>query len=580
MKNLTYQIILFLVFSFWVVSCDGFLDHTPSGAMSEEDMNDPERIDGLVIAAYAAVGNSHFETPIASTWLTGSVRSDDSYKGGGGTGDLEGYHQMETYQSNIDEVGHFDGMWYSYYQGISRTNSALSAILNLDEVEVPERDEIAAEMKFLRGHFHFNLKRHFKHIPFIDEEMDREDIENEYNRAKSDQELWSRIAEDFRFAKENLPPTQSDAGRPDMWAAASYLAKTKLYQAYEQDDRHQVVDIQQDLLEEVVDLTTEVINSGEYELYDDIAQNFLREYDNGEESIFAIQQSYDDGTDHGRVGMDFGLNYPMNPEYGCCWFNIPSQNMVNAFQTNEEGAPLFDEFNNYEFRTASDFEDTQVDPRLNHTVSITGFPFKYDEELVYDESGWSRTPATYGPFSSMRELMHPEDGSLQEVGPFYASAKNIDIIRYSEVLLWRAEALIELGRYAEALDDINAIRERAANSTERLVYEDGEYYTEYNVEPYQDGVNITWNQDNAREALRWERRLEFAMEGKRFFDLVRWGIASDVINEYLDTEATRWEFLGGAEFTEGRDEYYPIPRDQIEWSDGLYSQNPGYPGGD
>lgn len=573
----SYHILTFLVLlAFGLVSCDGFLDHTPRGAMSEDDMDDPARVDGLIIAAYAGIGNDHWSVPFNSNWFVGGVRADDAYKGGGGTGDQSGYHMMERFEPNIHLVGNVDGMWYHSYQGISRANSALRAILGIDEDD-PNRDRWTAEMKFIRGHFHFNLKRHFKHIPFVDESMMREDIENEHNRSMGDQELWDRIADDFRFAVEHLPYVKTDIGRPDNWAAKAYLAKTLLYQAYEQDSRHQVINIQNDLLNEVVDLTTDIINNSPYGLYEDIAMNFLTEYDNGRESIFAVQRSYDDGTDHGRVGMDVGLNYPMNPEFGCCWFNIPSQNLVNAHQT-ENGLPMFDTYNNYSFRNATDIRAVDVDPRLNHTVSMTGFPFKYDEELVYNENQWARESAVYGPFSSMRELMHPDDPSLQQVGPFYASGKNTDILRFSDVVLWRAEALIELGRHHEALNDINMIRQRAANSDQRLVYEDGQSYANYNVALYQDGVNITWTQDTAREALRWERRLEFAMEGRRLFDLVRWGIAAEVMNDYLETESVRRQFLSGARFVEGRDEYLPIPQDQIEWSGGLYSQNPGYPG--
>lgn len=579
MKKILSLIIVLILSSLWFTACDGFLEHTPKGAMSEEDMEDPARVGGLIVAAYASIGNDHWTAPFGSNWVFGGVRADDSYKGGGGTGDMQEYHLIERFEANIHTVGPLDGTWFNMYQGISRTNSALRAILALDPAESPERDRMAAEMRFIRGHFHFNLKRHFKFIPFVDETMSREDIENESNRGLSDQELWTRIAEDFRFAADNLPPVQNDAGRPDSWAAEAYLAKTLLYQAYEQNEQHQVVNIQNDLLEEVVSLTTGIINNSTYGLYDDIAMNFLTQHDNGAESIFAIQRSHDDGTTSGRVGMDVGLNYPMNPEFGCCWFNIPSQNLVNAFQT-ENGIPIFNGYNEFSFISASDFEGFEVDPRLNHTVSIDGFPFKYDENLVFDMMSWTRERAVYGPFSSMRELMHPNDPTLEQVGPFWASAKNTEIIRFADVVLWRAEALIELGRHNEALADVNTIRERAANSTQRLVYSDGEFYTSYNVDIYRDGDNITWTQDNAREALRWERRLEFAMEGERFFDLVRWGIAGEVLNDYLEAEIPRREFLTGARFVEGRDEYYPIPQSQIEWSGGLYIQNRGYPGGD
>lgn len=583
MKSTNYLVIsLFLTLVLVLSACDSFLDHTPRGAMSEEDMDDPARVEGLIISAYAALGNDHWSVPYGTNWVFGSMRADDSYKGGGGIGDQQGFHFIETFSAtDTPQIGNVDGMWYHSYQGVSRANAALRAILAIDEDEDPLRDVRAAEMKFIRGHFHFILKTHFKHIPFIDETMTRTDIENESNRAMTDQELWTRIAEDFRFAVEHLPASQQEVGRPNMWAAKSYLAKVLLYQAYRQDESHQVVEIQTGLLEEVVSLTNEVITSSGYGLFDDISQNFLQQYDNGIESIFAVQRSYDDGTEQGRVGADVGLNYPVYEAFGCCWFNIPSQSLTNAFQTNDDGMPLFDDYNNYSFSTASHFEgdDITVDPRLNHTVSITGFPFKYDEDLIYNAATWARTQSIYGPFTSMRELMHPDDPTLQEVGFYYASAKNTDIIRFADVLLWRAEALMELGRLQEALDDINEVRQRAANSTQRLVYEDGEYFTEYHVSTYQPGVNINLNLDEVRRALQWERRLEFAMEGKRFFDLVRWGIAEEVMNEYFSVESNRRDYLQSSVFTAGRDEYLPISQSQILWSDGLYVQNPGYPGG-
>jgi hypothetical protein len=91
-----------------------------------------------------------------------------------------------------------------------------------------------------------------------------------------------------------------------------------------------------------------------------------------------------------------------------------------------------------------------------------------------------------------------------------------------------------------------------------------------------DGVNLAWTQENARQALRWERRLEFACEGPRFFDLVRWGIAEETLNAYLTKEKTRRDFLNDAVFKAGRDEYYPIPQREIDFTKGLYTQNVGY----
>jgi hypothetical protein len=156
------------------------------------------------------------------------------------------------------------------------------------------------------------------------------------------------------------------------------------------------------------------------------------------------------------------------------------------------------------------------------------------------------------------------------------SSKNYVVIRYADVLLWKAEALIELGRQDEALPIINQIRERAKNSMDALKWPNGDYFSKYNIELYVPGENCTWDQDFAREALRWERKLEFAMEGKRFFDLIRWGIAEEKLNQHFAKEQTYFSWLANGHFTSGRDEYLPIPVDEITLSKGVYIQNPGY----
>jgi hypothetical protein len=176
----------------------------------------------------------------------------------------------------------------------------------------------------------------------------------------------------------------------------------------------------------------------------------------------------------------------------------------------------------------------------------------------------------------MKEIVHYSDPTLRKYGAFLANAMNIQIIRYADVLLWKAEALIELGRHTEALPLINQIRERAANSTERLKHNDGSPASNYNISLYVDGENCNWTQDYARKALRFERRLEFAMESPRFFDLVRWGIAAETLNAYFEKEKKEFIFLEEAFFTKGRDEYFPIPQTQINLVEGIYTQNNGW----
>lgn len=133
-----------------------------------------------------------------------------------------------------------------------------------------------------------------------------------------------------------------------------------------------------------------------------------------------------------------------------------------------------------------------------------------------------------------------------------------------------------MGRQSEALTLINNIRNRASKSTTRLVMANGQPTSKYNVKLYEPGVNIIWSQENARKALRFERRLEVALEGERFFDLVRWGITEQVMNDFFAKEKPGRTIYQNARFTKGRDEYLPIPQNQIFWSENLYVQNPGY----
>jgi starch-binding outer membrane protein, SusD/RagB family len=560
-----------------VSSCDDHLEYQPKGTLTEDQVTTTDNLDALVTAAYAAIGNDFWNNPITSMWAYSSVRSDDAYKGGGSVDDVGEINAYEQYNLTQPTTGGlFNGTWENAYKAISRANFALQALNAASDADFPNKAVRQGEMRFLRGHMHFLLKTMFKFIPYIDETIPDEERALVSNREFTNDELWNKIADDFQFAANNLPTTQPEVGRANQLAAKAYLAKVRLYQAYEQDDMHQVTGINTARLEEVVSLTTDVINSGMYSLQSDFAENFLFGYDNGPESIFAIQHSIDDGTAIGRLNMATSLNYSLAPQYGCCWFHIPSQNMVNAFKTDDNGVPMFDTFNEVPLTDADLVADgTPVDPRLDHTVGIQGHPFKYQPDVLYDHS-WERVPALYGSFGNMKEQQAADCSCFKKVGPFYGSSVNTNIIRYADVLLWQAEALIELGRHTEALPLINMIRTRAKNSTGRLKHADGSDPSNYQIEEYVNGVNINWTPENARKALQWERRLEFATESPRYFDLVRWGIAAETLNAYLEVEKTRKEFLSSAVFTKGRDEYYPIPQREIDFTKGLYVQNPGY----
>lgn len=556
-------------------ACSKFLDQEPQGVISGDDLNSPANLEKMVTAAYASLGNDHYTAPYSSMWPYGNIRSGDAYKGGDGAGDISDFHFYETFSLNRIDNGSSDLLWFRLYVCIGRVNDALGRLNKATENSFPEKAMRQAEMRFLRGHYYFLLKTLFKYVPYIDENAPKETYDTISNRTYSNVELWTKIADDFTFAASHLPDVQPQVGRASKFAAKAYLAKTLLYEAYKQDENNNVTAIDATLLQQVNSLCDEVINSGKYQLAIDYANNFLSKSENGPESVFAIQYSKDDGTPKGRLDYGHALDYPMNQDYGCCGFHSPSSNLVNAFQTGANGLPLFETFNNANISTEADFHTHTFDPRLDHTVAIPGHPYKYDPAFIYQRA-WARAPEVYGSYLSLKEAVLPGDATFQKVPPFMSSSKNWEIIRYADVLLFKAEALIELGRAAEALPLINQVRARAAASTGLLKLANGASSSSYKMSTYQPGVNCTWSTDFARQALRWERRLEFAMEGSRFFDLVRWGIAAEYLNAYFAVEKTRRAHLNDASFKKGRDEYLPIPLNQINYSKGLYKQNAGW----
>ncbi|HZY79068.1 MAG TPA: RagB/SusD family nutrient uptake outer membrane protein [Cyclobacteriaceae bacterium] len=591
MKNYRMLISLTTVLVFSVVfSCKDFLDTKPYGVVTADALDTPLKTEELVISAYAGLGNSTWNSTYTSDWVWGSVRSDDAYKGGSGVADQGDVHNLEVYnlvQSAIP--GYQQNTWIAVYQALSRVNNVLRQLDKFSDTDyvvtglTNARVVRQAEMRFLRGHFMFVLKRLFKYPVWIEPTATQDEIKLISNRVLTSDQLWDKIAADFQFAYDNLPATQTQKGRANKFAAAAYLAKTRLYQAYTQDDKHNVTGISPEKLQQVVTMTDAVINSGRYSLVDNYGKKWTFTNENNSESIFAVQYSYDDGTTWGRVDFEHGLNYNMASVYGCCSFHHASQNLVNAFRTDiATGLPLFDSFNNGEMKNPEDFAlpKNTVDPRLDHTVGIPSHPFKYDVNFVAQTS-WSRTPAVYGTFLPMKEIQHTSCNCIRKGGAFFGTAQNWDILQYNDVLLMKAEALIELGQHADAMPLINQVRQRAKNSTQWITYpaghaKAGQGFSSYNVSLY-NGINLAWTQANARKALQWERRLEFAMESPRFHDLVRWGIAAETLNGYLNIEKGRGHaYMNTAVFTKGRDEYLPIPQAQINLVDGLYTQNPGY----
>lgn len=564
-----------------------FLDIKPQGTLNNENLNSADGVELLTSAAYAALGgaagqeNSIWMYPMTN-WSYGEVRADNAYKGGGGVGDAADIHKLETFDIDAT-LNNVDVKWYQMFCCVQRCNSAIQVMNTCNENEVPQLAIKIAEMKVLRAHFYFELSRLFNKIPYFDENVEIDKYQYIPNDQYTRDEILGMIAKELTDAAEVLPETQSEIGRVNKYIAWAYAAKVKLYQAYEQDlTTNLVVNINKDLLREVVELCNKL--DGKYDLLDDFQQLDLLEYENGKESVFAVQYSMNDGSpDAGRINWSNLLNAPQGPYSGDGFF-LPSQNLINAFKTDENGLPLFDTFNNEDYdvivndgdKVINTQIDSNVDPRLDFIVGRPNIRWK-TYEVSPCLNTWVRDQGTYGQHCTKRFFLSPESNDMYQGWPWGASGLNWQIIRYAHVLLWKAEALIEIGDAAsleEARGIINRIRRRAMNSNYVKDFNDPEKdAAKYLIKEYPaEG----WTQEYARKALRFETRLETAMEGERFFDLVRWGVADETINAYITKEKEKRVYYSGASFTSSRDEYLPISQPQYNFSGGLYKQNPGY----
>lgn len=574
MKRILYTAVIGL--SLIATGCNDFLDEQkPQGTLDKEQMLDPQYIDNLVISAYAGWISIEDINSSFSMWNY-DVRSDDAYKGGNGTEDGDVFHALEISQGIMTTNWNISDMWDRLYKVISRANTALEVLDDMDSATYPLREQRIAEMRFLRAHGHFLLKRLYKNIPFaIDEKMSPADYNNLENTKYTNNQGWQLIIDDFKFAFDHLPDVQDEVGRPNRAAAAAYMAKTYLYKAYRQDDpaSNRVTSIDRDDLLKVVEYTDPTIMTlSGCALEPDFHNNFRPEpiFENGPESIWAMQYSFNDGTNHGNCNWSYGLIVPNIPGVtdGGCDFYKPSQNLVNAFRTDENGLPILDGSDNRDYDMTRDY----ADPRLFLTVGMPGTPYMFNKDFIMDKTAtWSRSNGLYGYYVTLKQNVDPE-GEYLVKGAWWGSPMNRIVLRYADVLLMRAEALVQLNQgIPEAIQIVNSLRNRARQSTGMISDYEQLYGVRINIRPY----NGSYSQADALRIVKHERRVEMAMESDRFFDLVRWGEADRVLNKYYADEADNCAIYATANFTPDKNEYLPIPFSQLSASNGHYKQNIG-----
>lgn len=565
--TIKFKVSLLIIVIYLTVGCEDFLETDPTGTTTLPSLsNQLSGAESLLIAAYSSLDglslqyDSFFSA--ASNWVYGSIAGGDAYKGST-MNDQPEITEIELHKTLSATNPYLEGKWAQYYAGVARANDAIRAFKMISDIDNNLRQTRIAEAQFLRGYYHFELRKIFGKVPYIDETI--EDV-----RIGNEKDILDQIMNDFRSASSVLPLKQEiNIGRVTKGAAWSYLGICYMWN------------------EEFANAKSyfdSVTHSGRYALNKRYHDNFNPELRNNPESILEVQQSVNDGANGWNGGAGDIFNYPNTNGY-CCSFHQPSQNLVNAFKTDAgTGLPLLDDYNSIDVTNDEGVESDEpfnpyqgtLDPRLDWTVGRRAIP--YLDWGIHTGKEWVREQADGGPYSPKKNAINKSlENTYAYSGWVIFNANNYKILRYSDLLLFAAEAEVELGNLSQALELVNAVRERAANADGFVKLEDGVTpAANYYIKPY----SIFPDKEFARKAVRFERRIELGMEGHRFFDLVRWKIAAEEINAYFMKEKEKRSYLSDGQFKAGKHEVLPIPQAAINLSykngKPTLVQNPGY----
>lgn len=600
MKNIKYlSVCAVAITGIFLGSCKKYTEQPLLGKLSPVQVNTVDGINGLLIGAYSALdggggdgsalgGGSSWEAA-GSNWIYGSVAGGDAHKGSDGT-DQQSINSLAQWTTDPTN-GFLNTKWKAVYEGVRRCNNVLRTIPLVPTLTDAQKTSLIAQARFLRGHYYFELKKMYNNVPYIDETA----VTPEQFNVANDKDIWPKIEDDFKYAYANLPATQApQIGRVNKWAAGAYLAKAYVYQKKWTD---------------ADPLFTTVITSGTnsagiaYGLTDNYEDNFSAASKNNKETVFAIQQAANDGSNTISEANDGDrLNFPYNSPFGCCGFYQPSLDLANSFRTDAAGLPYVDDYNSHPIKQDLGIESSvaftpdagNIDPRLDWTVGRRGIPFL--DWGNHPGKAWIREQSYAGPYSPKKNTYYQSTASKYADGHSWApgTANQINVIRFADVLLLAAETKAQLGDLPGAQAYVNRVRERAGKSAS-LVYKylnPGAVYpapiggfsttpaANYIVNQYPVGAFAAAGKDGALKRIYFERKIELGMEGQRFFDISRWGIAQQELNKYYTVDGAVISDIAGSHFTPNRNEYYPIPLLQIQLqSDGTTSklaQNKGY----
>jgi hypothetical protein len=551
-------------------SCKRLLNQEPVGSLGATVLANKAGVDGLLIGAYHMLSGFSVTNNDGATiwsagpdnWSYGGVGSDDAYTGSSLT-DQPPFIQIENHTMDASNV-YLNEKWVAEYNGIQRANDVIREVPLVKDgsVSAAYGAEAVGEARFLRGVFHMEVAKIFRNVPYVDENVTYG--AGNYNVGNPGP-IWDKIEADFAAAMGTtkgsvLPLTQPQIGRANYYAAEAMLA-----QAYMFDHKYALA----------LPLLTDLLTNGETAggtkyAFEPYSNNFNAAYNNGPESVFAVQMTVNDGSNGSNGNPGMTLDYPVGGFSGCCGFYQPSISLANAFQVDANGLPMFqpsvanpgvgsflyndnqlpsdhgyqlDPSNVYRLDIAGTFSgtafvppNTAVDPRLDWTLGRYGIPF-LDWGLCGGEQ-WSRGDVCpYDPKKNIFwQSVHSgvKDNVLGWAGPL-DNANNYNMVRLSEIYLWAAECEVEVGSLANAQADVNAVRTRAADPTGWVhTYVDNSNpsagFTNTPAANYKVGLYgvapgtsfAAMGQSLAREAVHIEEQLETGMEGKRFFDIQRW----------------------------------------------------------